>query len=203
MRRTGETVCFQPDCEQERCRPLRLPPRTPSGRARRSCGSGTGEWPGSYTDTQTDRQGGSEPWGGGTWARPWAENRMAVGSLVDPRPARREASPQTTQEAVRKAAVPRQRPRRGQPRKTADWRPPGHPVRRGLWRGGGGGRLLFAGGQPPLPLPQPSPAEPGAQTATPPGSRQAPASGTGSRVRSPHSRPPGLSAPSLQLPGSL
>lgn len=81
-------------------------------------------------------------------ARPWAENRMAVGALVDPRPARREASPQTTQEAVRKAAVSRQRPRRGQPGKTADWRPPGHPVR----RGGGGGR-------PPLPLPQPSPAE--------------------------------------------
>lgn len=68
---------------------------------------------------------------------------------------------------------------------------------------GRGAALASLGGQPPLPLPQPSPAEGGAQTATPPGSKQAPASGTGSRVQSPDSRHTGLSAPSLQLPGSL
>ena len=150
MRRTGETVCFQPDCEQERCRPLRLPPPVPL-RTRPSILRKRDRGAAWKLHRHADRQGGSAPWGGGTWARPWAENRMAVGSLVHPRPALREASPQrcgrggqTTQEAVRKAAVSRQRPRRGQPRKTADWRPPGHPVRPVAGGGGGGGgRLLL------------------------------------------------------------
>ena len=103
-------MCFQPDCEQERCRPLRLPPPVPL-RTRPSILRKRDRGAAWKLHRHADRQGGSEPWGGGTWARPWAENRMAVGSLVHPRPALREASPQrcgrggqTTQEAASRTA---------------------------------------------------------------------------------------------------
>lgn len=168
---------------------------------------------------------------------------MAVGSLEDLRPALREASPQrcgrggqTTQEAVGNAAVSRQRPQRGQPRKTAAWMEstwpiaPQRPVagawqgrgrgvagvwwgrgvawqgrgRGGAWRGRGGGGAVLAslGGSLPRRSLSPVPlrGEPGSQQAA--ASRPQPQA-SGSRVQSPASRLPGLSAPSLQLPGSL
>lgn len=56
-----------------------------------------------------------------------------------------------------------------------------HPVSRGLWRGRGRGRGRFSlppGGGLRCRSLSPSPAEKGAQTATPPGSREAAASGT-------------------------
>ncbi|CAI9160005.1 unnamed protein product [Rangifer tarandus platyrhynchus] len=114
---------------------------------------------------------------------------MAVGSLVDTRPALRKARPQRcgrggqTQEAVRKAAISGQRPWRRRPRKTA-WSPHG-PARQqgpGAGRGRGGGRFsLRHGGGLRCPSFSPRPAERGAQTATPPGTQGAPAS----RIRKP------------------
>lgn len=202
---------FQPGCEQERCRPLRLPPPVPL-RTRPAVllkGDRAAAW---KLHRHADRQGGSEPWGGGRWARPRAENRMAVGSLVDTRPALRKTRPQrcgrggqTTQEAVRKAAISRQRPRRRQPRKT-DWSPHGPSRQQRPVAGAGWGRGSVLA-SPPVslcrPSLSPSPAERGAQTATPPAARRPPPHAPGSRVQSPDSRHPGLSAPSLQLPGSL
>lgn len=151
---------FQPGCEQERCRPLRLPPPVPL-RTRLAVllkGDRAAAW---KLHRHTDRQGGSEPWGGGRWARPRAENRMAVGSLVDTRPALRKTRPQrcgrggqTTQEAVRKAAISGQRPRRRQPRKT-DWSPHGPSRQQRPVAGAGWGRGSVLA-SPPVSLRRPS-----------------------------------------------
>ena len=182
----GGNGAFPTRLEQERCRPLRLPPPVPL-RTRPAVllkGDRAAAW---KLHRHADRQGGSEPWGGGRWARPRAENRMAVGSLVDTRPALRKTRPQrcgrggqTTQEAVRKAAISGQRPRRRQPRKT-DWSPHGPSRQQRPVAGAGWGRGSVLA-SPPVSLRRPSlspsPAERGAQTATPAGSKEAPASRT-------------------------